>query len=255
MKTLKKIISVMVAMCCALAIVAVWEPATEVSALSNAEIMGAISVGAVGGKAYKGTTSDVHSPMEPQSVVYKFKTGRRLKVTITAKVFGKNLDGLRVCVWNSKNERLRGDDTSLKNWVYKGDEEYTYDKFTLNIPKGTYYIEFKQISTPEGVPYEISISGYINKTVNLKSAANNGSGTAIVKWTPVSGVDGYEIYRSTKKSKGYEKVGKVEGATKGQFVDNDVKTGKTYYYKVRAYDKTKGTQYTKYSSAKKVTVK
>lgn len=254
MKTFKRIISVMTALCCALAVVVAIKPATKVSALTNAEIYGATPMGAVG-HTFKGVTEDVHSPMEPQSIVYSFKTGRKLKVTIDVKVFGKNLEGMRVCLWNKKGECLRGDSSSLKNWVYRGDEEYTRDKFTMTLPKGTYYVQIKQISTQANVPFEITTTGLIKRTVTLKSVASNSAKTAIVKWTPVTSVDGYEIWRSTKKSSGYEKVGKVEGEELGQYVDNDVKTGKSYYYKVRGYAKTTGTQYTKFTSAKKVTVR
>lgn len=44
-------------------------------------------------------------------------------------------------------------------------------------------------------------------------------------------VSGYEIYRSTKESKGYKKVAKLAGTT---YVDKKVKKG-AYYYKARAY--------------------
>ncbi len=67
-------------------------------------------------------------------------------------------------------------------------------------------------------------------------------------------LDGYQIYRSTKKSKGYTKVGTTSKLT---WTDKSLgKKGKTYYYKVRGYRKVAGkTYYTNWSSKKKLTVK
>lgn len=67
-------------------------------------------------------------------------------------------------------------------------------------------------------------------------------------------LDGYQIYRSTKKSSGYTKVAKT---TKLTWTDKNLgKKGKTYYYKVRGYRKVAGkTYYTNWSSKKKLTVK
>lgn len=45
----------------------------------------------------------------------------------------------------------------------------------------------------------------------------------------VSGAKGYEVYRSTKLSSGYKKVGTT---TKTSYTDKSVKTGKTYYYRI-----------------------
>lgn len=67
-------------------------------------------------------------------------------------------------------------------------------------------------------------------------------------------LDGYQIYRSTKKSSGYTRIAKT---TKLTWTDKSLgKKGKTYYYKVRGYRKVAGkTYYTNWSSKKKLTVK
>ena len=67
-------------------------------------------------------------------------------------------------------------------------------------------------------------------------------------------LDGYMIYKSTKKSSGYSKVAKT---TKLTWTDKNIgKKGKTYYYKIRGYRKVAGkTYYTNWSVKKKLTVK
>lgn len=54
-----------------------------------------------------------------------------------------------------------------------------------------------------------------------------------LKWSKVSGADGYIVYRSTSKDGTYKKIATV---TSGQtYTDKGLKKGKTYYYKVVAY--------------------
>lgn len=73
-----------------------------------------------------------------------------------------------------------------------------------------------------------------------------GSTSAKLSWKAQSGVTGYEVYRSTSKSKGYKKAATVKTAS---YTDKKLKAGKTYYYKVKAVSSgTKGS----FSSAKSV---
>ena len=87
--------------------------------------------------------------------------------------------------------------------------------------------------------------------VTLKS---DSSGTATVSWTKNSKNAGVEVYRSVDNDN-YYKVAKI--ATTNKYTNKNLTSGKTYYYKVRAYNyKKDGTRrYAKYSSAKSVKVK
>ena len=82
------------------------------------------------------------------------------------------------------------------------------------------------------------------KSVTIKYAKSNKSYK----------VDGYQIWKSTKKSSGFKKIGTT---TKTTFTNyKNLKKGKTYYYKVRGYRKVAGkTYYTNWSAKMKVTVK
>ena len=51
---------------------------------------------------------------------------------------------------------------------------------------------------------------------------------------------GYQVYRSTKKAKGFKKVKMLSGTGKVKFTDKKLKKGKRYYYKVRPYTKIGG---------------
>ncbi len=71
----------------------------------------------------------------------------------------------------------------------------------------------------------------LNKTSGVKVTSNSYNSVA-VSWNKVNGAKGYQIYRATSKTGTYKKVKSI--AT-NKYVDTDLTTGKTYYYKVRAY--------------------
>lgn len=56
-----------------------------------------------------------------------------------------------------------------------------------------------------------------------------------LKWSKMSGVSGYQVYRSTSKSGNYRKVATIMGETVISYKDTELVAGKTYYYKVRAF--------------------
>ena len=70
-----------------------------------------------------------------------------------------------------------------------------------------------------------------------------------LSWEPMSGVDGYQIYRATSKSGKYAKIATVKGAYSATYTDTGRTCGTRYYYKLRAYKKIGGkTVYSKYSA-------
>lgn len=70
-----------------------------------------------------------------------------------------------------------------------------------------------------------------------------------LSWEPMSGVDGYQIYRATSKSGKYAKIATVKGASSATYTDAGRTCGTRYYYKLRAYKKIGGkTVYSKYSA-------
>ncbi len=70
-----------------------------------------------------------------------------------------------------------------------------------------------------------------------------------LSWEPLSGVDGYQIYRAASKSGKYAKIATVKGAASATYTDTGRTCGTRYYYKLRAYKKIGGkTVYSKYST-------
>lgn len=79
---------------------------------------------------------------------------------------------------------------------------------------------------------------------------------AVISWKKISGANGYQIYMSTKKNGKYKKVATVKSGRKVRYTKKKLKSGKTYYFKVRAYKTYKGKKvYSSYSTIKKIKVK
>lgn len=92
------------------------------------------------------------------------------------------------------------------------------------------------------------------KTTTVKLTA--GSKKATIKWSKVSGANGYEVYRATSKSGKYSKIKTITKNSTVSYVNSRLTKNKTYYYKVRSYRTVNGKKvYSSYSSVKSVKVK
>lgn len=77
-----------------------------------------------------------------------------------------------------------------------------------------------------------------------------------LNWKKISGVTGYEVYRSTSKNGTYKKIAATTTASKVSYTNENLQTGKKYYYKIRTYKKVNGKKvYGTYSTVKSVKVK
>lgn len=75
------------------------------------------------------------------------------------------------------------------------------------------------------------------KLGKVKIAATDSENytTIRVTWNKVSGANGYRVYRSASKDGKYTAIGSTAKNSAVTFLDKKAVTGKTYYYKVRAY--------------------
>ncbi len=119
----------------------------------------------------------------------------------------------------------------------------------------SYYADEKAVSEVEAVSKQSAVKTAMLKegvkaTTVKATAAAVKQGQIKVSWKKSKGyaVNYYQVYRKAGKNGKYQKVGTVKDAS--SFTDKKVKTGTTYYYKVRGVRKLDGKNYcTKWSNA------
>ncbi len=140
----------------------------------------------------------------------------------------------------------------VKNVKYKGkllkegtDYTVSYTIYSNNItPLGTQYVWIYGRGEYSGYK-STTFKVILPKTQNVK-LTQKSNGIKISWKKSTADVEGYEVYRSTSKDKGYKFIATVLGSNKTNYVDTDAVSGKKYYYKVHSY---------KYNNYEKVTGK
>ena len=94
------------------------------------------------------------------------------------------------------------------------------------------------------------------KAPALSSVKSIAKKTAKITWKKVSGVTGYQIYRSTKKNSGYKRVKTITKTSTKTFLNKKLKSKKTYYYKLRSFKVVNNKRvYSDFSTIKKIKIK
>lgn len=123
----------------------------------------------------------------------------------------------------------------------------------------TYTYKVRPYRTSNGTAYYGSFSNTVQAATGIAAPAlkvKAGKRRAKLTWNKVKGVNGYEIYRSTKKKKSYKKIKTAKKATIVGYTNKSLTKKKKYYYRIRAYKKVNGRKvYSSYSPVKSVKVK
>lgn len=133
------------------------------------------------------------------------------------------------------------------SFIKKAYERLTVTKKTSYTNTGlttakSYYYKARAYTTVNGkniygAPSKaVSVKPVPSVPSNFKAVSQTYSSTKL-SWEKVAGASGYVVYRYNSVKKAYErhKVTKITG-----FTNTGLSTGKTYYYKVRAYRTTNG---------------
>ena len=177
------------------------------------------------------------------------------KVTVKAinapitKVTSANYNSIKL-TWNRMSD-VTGYEifrATSKNGVYAkvrtlGSSAGTYTDTGLNTGS-LYYYKVRAYRDVNNTRYSSDYSSVISAKPTLKKAsvtkvkAQKGR-KAKISWKKVPGANGYVIYRSAKKNKGFKKIKTVKAKTT-KFTNKKLKKGKKYFYKVRAYRNVSG---------------
>lgn len=114
--------------------------------------------------------------------------------------------------------------------------------FVTNAEDAQNYLTTEEQLTALGVADAEGIASYYGlakgdgiRVAKLSTVFSSSSTEISLKWKRISGVDGYQIYRSGKQGSGYKKIATVTGSSTVEYTDKDLVTGNIYYYKVRGY--------------------
>lgn len=128
--------------------------------------------------------------------------------------------------------------SATKTYVLIGSTTKT--SYTAQLKNGkTYKLAVKAVKTVNKKDYvsaEYSKVTAVTAPKNVTLKASAGTKQATLSWNIVDG-SGYEVYMSDKKDSGYTLVKTMNGANAVSYTRTRLATGKTYYFRVRAFTK------------------
>ncbi|WP_066392192.1 fibronectin type III domain-containing protein [Neobacillus mesonae] len=220
-------------------------------------------------KTYQVTFLQDGKKIETQTVEHG-KSATPPSVNMTGKT------GFRFTGWDQDTSSVKSDMTvnakfALKQYsvTFKSDSGKTISSQKIDhgkyavLPKapvktGYSFIGWFQYST-DNLPFQVKNAITENKVLYARFAKNTAVPTSVkatsagytaakVSWGKVSGAQYYQVYRATSKTGTYSYVATASGSA-SSYTNTRLTTGRTYYYKVRAYRNVNSTRvYSPYSA-------
>ncbi|WMJ85922.1 fibronectin type III domain-containing protein [Anaerocolumna sp. MB42-C2] len=137
--------------------------------------------------------------------------------------------------------------TSKSGTYTKLEEVNDTEYYDYDVTKGkTYYYKVKayngkKTSDYSSIVYATAGKDGVDRPDNLYVTDETDDEISLT-WDEVEDADYYYVYRATTKSGTYSKVAKV---TDTEYTDDHLRSDKTYYYKVKAFDGGKSSDYSK----------
>ncbi len=123
--------------------------------------------------------------------------------------------------------------TMTDNPLVTFSREYT-DTITITIPE-----KAEDAVTPTPSANSENANKFISyKPSEITVSADEGCVT--LNWDKISGADGYNIYRSSTKNKGYKNIATIDSGDTISYIDGTIANGKKYFYKIQGYSLTEG---------------
>ena len=183
------------------------------------------------------------APEKVQNVKASSKSYNSIKITWNK---ATGADGYKIYRASSKSGKY----SAIKTVTSASTLSYTNTGLTTG---KTYYYKVRAYTTINGSKVYGSYSSVVSAKPSLSKPTSKVSSLTYssnkVTWNKISGASGYEVYRATSKSGTYSKVKTITSGSTLSYTNTGLTTGKTYYYKVRAYRYVSGKKvYSSYSS-------
>lgn len=202
------------------------------------------------GTASNNTAPTLMDPWWSYERYYYFYVPTTMKITLDVTVTGTEpFEG--VYLLDSNGKRLK--EIWKGSWTYSRNTNTSRVTYSTCLRAGSYYIKQWDIYEDyESVRFTTMVYAELSGSPTFSKLQKSSRTSAKLTWKKMSGVDGYEIYRSTSKNGNYKKI-KTVSAGKKSYKNSGLKTKRSYYYKVRAYKRVNGRVfYSSFSPKKKV---
>ncbi len=149
------------------------------------------------------------------------------QTTTTTKISwakASSITGYQVYTNDSRKliSQTTGTSYTLKNLKAGATYKYKVRTYT-KIGSKTYYGAFKTVTFAT------------QPKATTAKAVSKTSKTARITWSKISGATGYQVYRATSYNGSYQKVATIIKGSTVSYTNTGLTSGRTYYYKVRAY--------------------
>ncbi len=212
------------------------------------------------GKAVRGVVSDALSvyPKLLPVTIDEVKAGSYNSVEVSWQATGTGDEDAYV-VYRAASKK--GSYKQIGTVAYRsGVKDYSYKDKTVTLGKKYFYKVLCTKTTANGKTMKSAYSGVKSVTAapgtTTITVSSSKAESLKISWKRVKAssskyVSGYAIYRSTSKNGTYKKIKTITNGKTASYIDSGLVTGNTYYYKVRAFQKSGGkTIYGAYSSVK-----
>lgn len=177
--------------------------------------------------------------------VYKFSVNSDTYINFT---ISHNKAEKKEKLWNV-NIRNANAKVIVDKTVYTNDSSVTSG--TRKLSKGTYYVTVEQkLAGYQSNDYKLTLNKVKMKAPTISDVKSTAYNKVKVSWKEVKGVSKYEIYRATSKNGKYKKVKTITNPKTTSWTDKKVKTGKTYYYKMKSVIQTTKDEKSSFSKMK-----
>lgn len=179
-----------------------------------------------------------HSDWSELSAPYHCKDEKYVQTPIVA-ISANTSTGKPEITWDpipcAEKYRIYRATSKAGTYSYLGTSTSTSYIDSSAVAGTNYYYKVKALDTDTNTYSDYS--NIVNRVCDLAKptvslTVNTTTGKPVVKWETVEGAAKYYVYRSTKKSSGYEKV--YTGVKARSYEDADAVAGTNYYYKVMA---------------------
>ena len=161
----------------------------------------------INGTARNNVKPTLMDPYDCYDDYFYVKIPARMELYLSISVEGTSpFDFIRV--YNNSGNEIG---SVYSGWSYNRSSNRCYIKIKMNLNGGSYYIRQADIyrSNSEKHRYSVRLTGQFANAVSFSGLRKAYSGAAKLTWRRFSGVDGYEIFRSTAARGTYRRIATV----------------------------------------------